>query len=115
MCQKGCYPMAYVFFVNRDMFLSSREQGKTSRGASFAPPARAPLRSNTHDLFLGGRNFSCYGRAWRIEAIFSKLWATNRLSAKGFKVAFSCSNRRLVCGVTSALAKTRARGVWALP
>jgi len=39
-----------------------------------------------------------------------KFLATSRLRTKGFNRIFSWSNRRLVCGFTSTLANTRARG-----
>ena len=120
--QKGCYPMGALFFrfsvfsVGSSLWVGSRD--KTSRGAAGEPPARAPLRSNNPGSKWGvwGRVIHSFqGRAWRRAAIVFKLRSTCRFRAKGLSWDFSCSNRSLVCGVTSGLANTRAKGVWAAP
>ena len=61
----------------------------------------------------GDELFTFQGRAWRSEAMDFKFLATSRLRTKGFNRIFFWSNRRLVCGCTSTLANTRARGVCA--
>ena len=56
-----------------------------------------------------------YWRIRRSAVIPFKPRATACLNANGFKRAFSWRNRCLVCTVTSGLANTRAKGVWAGP
>jgi hypothetical protein len=71
---------------------------------------RAPRESLL--IFMG---WGAYRLARRIAAISFKLRSTTRFRANGFNRAFSWRNRCLVASVTSALASTRASGVWGVP
>jgi len=133
LCQKGCYPMAVLFLVLVFCALVSlgvcdseiKRAGGRALSLSSRPPAVERVRPRE-----GGRGEGelftvradsvldrgpLQGRSCRTVAISFKPWATSFWRANGFRRAFSCFRSCLVFALTSALAKTRATGVCALP
>jgi hypothetical protein len=80
--------------------------------------AAAPQRSGTPagESVVGfPPRFHLRPAPWRKVPIAFSLRATASFSANGFKPDFSARNRCFVASVTSVLANTRAKGVWAAP
>jgi len=126
LCQKGCYQMACFFWFDFALAVysgcqagvaatlhrwrwSAAGSGCGAAGPSGAEPPAVQGSFGPH-IFPGR-----HGRAWRRAAISFRPRSTASFSANGFKPAFSRRNRCFVSAVTSALASTRASGVWAAP
>jgi len=111
--------VALLFFVSLSLVSvrsDVRLRDKTSRGRAFEPRLALPAVEDPL-LFSGGAGDFSLGSSVAPGAGRQSLSCSGYLSlqCEGIEAAFSRSKRRLICDVTSALAKTRASGCLGCP